>query len=163
MDYQINRKRSNKKTGMQITSKFTIAIHILACIDYFHGKIPVNSKLLAESIGSNPVIIRGVMSSLNKAGIINAERGKRDISIQKELSDITFYDIYLAVDSLSDDGLFHFHENPNLKCPVGSKIHIALDDKLERVQVAMENEMKNISVESVIKAVRHSTYDRNFE
>ena len=141
---------------MQITSKFTIAIHILACIDYFHGKIPVNSKLLAESIGSNPVIIRGVMSSLNKAGIINTERGKRDVSIQKELADITFYDIYLAVDPLSDNGLFHFHENPNLKCPVGSKIHIALDDKLERVKVAMENEMKSISIKSIIEDIKES-------
>ena len=42
---------------MQITSRFTIAIHILGAIDYFHGKVPVNSTLLAQSIGANPVIV----------------------------------------------------------------------------------------------------------
>lgn len=139
---------------MQITSKFTIAIHILACVDYFHGVMPVNSKLLSQSIGSNPVIVRGVMSSLNKAGIINAEKGKKDVTLQKELSDVTFYDIYSAVDSLSGNGLFRFHENPNLKCPVGRNIHAALDNKLEKVQRAMESEMKSISIKSVIKDIK---------
>ena len=60
---------------MQITSRFTIAIHILGAIDYFHGKVPVNSTLLAQSIGANPVIVRGVMAKLSKAGYILASKG----------------------------------------------------------------------------------------
>ena len=54
---------------MQISTKFTIAIHIIAAAHYFGGDTKVTSDLLASSIGSNPVIIRNIMSDLAAAGI----------------------------------------------------------------------------------------------
>ena len=51
-----------------------------------------------------------------------------------------------------DNGeLFHFHENPNTKCPVGRNIHFILDDKLKQVQDAMERELASITLEDVKK------------
>ena len=52
-----------------------------------------------------------------------------------------FLDIYRAVECTPDEELFHFHENPNSLCPVGRNIHHVLDDKLARVQSAMEKEL----------------------
>ena len=46
---------------MQISSKFTIAVHLLAVIDYLGDNEKVTSNILAKSIGSNPVIVRNVM------------------------------------------------------------------------------------------------------
>ncbi|WP_281672831.1 hypothetical protein [Pseudoramibacter alactolyticus] len=43
-----------------------------------------------------------------------------------------------------------FLENPNTDCPVGGHIHLILDDKLERVQSAMEKKMAAITVADVI-------------
>lgn len=139
---------------MQITSRFTIAIHILACVDYFHGRLPVNSGILSESTGANPVIVRGIMSSLHKAGLIRAGRGRNDITLQKPLEEISFYDVYRAVDDSRERGLFRFHENPNPACPVGRNIHRALDEELDQVQCAMEEEMKRIPVVSVTERIR---------
>ena len=34
------------------------------------------------------------------------------MEINKDLKDITFYDVYKAVDCVDDED-FHFHENPN--------------------------------------------------
>lgn len=45
--------------------------------------------------------------------------------------------------------MFHFHENPNTDCPVGRNIHVILDDKLQRVQAAMERELASITLEEV--------------
>lgn len=134
---------------MQITSKFTIAIHILAAIDTFHGHVNVNSKLLSQSIGANPVIVRGVMSDLKKAGIIMSHRGKNDVTIEKPLDQVSFYDIYQAVNA-DDKDLFHFHENPNPQCPVGRNIHKVLDGQLQQVQRDFEDELKSYKVSDVI-------------
>ena len=139
---------------LQITSRFTIAIHLLACIEVFQGQFPVNSAIFARSIGANRVIVRGVMSELNKAGIIEAGKGKKDVTLKKPLEEVTLYDIYRAVDDTAEKGLFHFHENPCPACPVGGNIHAALDGKLANVQEAMEKEMKNIPVSSVIERIR---------
>ena len=139
---------------MQITSKFTIAAHIIAAIDYFKDSEKVTSNFLAGSVGANPVIVRNVMGNLKESGIIAISQGKSGISLAKELDEITFYDVYKAVDCVDDDGLFHFHENPNINCPVGRNIHSAMDEKLQRVQSIMENELSRITMADVVADVR---------
>ena len=134
---------------MQITSKFTIAIHIITAIEFFSEKETVTSNFLAGSVGANPVIVRNVMGKLKEAGIISISQGKSGISLAKSLDKITFYDVYKAVECVDGEGLFHFHENPNIKCPVGKNIHKAMDDKLQRVQHAMEEELRKITVADV--------------
>lgn len=147
---------------MQITSRFTIAVHLLVAIDYFKDMDRVNSEFLAESTGVNPVIVRTVISRLREAGILNTQRGSSGADLTRPLSEITFYDIYRAVDSVDEqEGLFHFHEQPHPDCPVGGNIHIALDGKLDAVQQSMEEKMKTITVQDVeddvLRAVQEKT------
>ena len=114
----------------------------------------VNSSVLAGSIGVNPVIVRNVMGNLKEAGLISISQGKSGISLTKTPGQITFYDVYKAVDSVNEDGLFHFHENPNPECPIGRNIHKAMDSKLERVQMCMEEEMRKITLADVMKDIQ---------
>ena len=139
---------------MQITSKFTIAAHIIAAIDYFKDSEKVTSNFLAGSVGANPVIVRNVMGNLKESGIIEISQGKSGIGLAKGLDEITFYDVYKAVDCVDGEGLFHFHENPNIKCPVGRNIHLAMDEKLQRVQDTMENELRHITIADVAADIK---------
>ena len=123
---------------MQMTSKFTIAIHMIVAIDYFQNSEIVTSSFLAGSVGVNPVIVRNVMGDLKNAGILEISRGKSGMELAREPENITFYDVYKAVDCVGGEGLFHFHEQPNADCPVGRNIHKALDDELTEIQRAME-------------------------
>lgn len=138
---------------MQITSRFTIAVHILTAIEYFSETEKVTSNFLAGSIGANPVIVRNVMGSLKEAGMIEVSRGKSGIALAKSLDEITFCDVYKAVDPFNGEGLFHFHEKPNPDCPVGHNIHKAMDERLLQVQNAMELEMKKITVSDIAKDI----------
>ncbi len=83
---------------MQITSRFTIAVHIITAIDYFKDSEKVTSNFLAGSVGANPVIVRNVMGKLKEAGIIDISQGKSGITLVKKLNEITFYDVFKAVD-----------------------------------------------------------------
>lgn len=139
---------------MQISSKFTIGVHLLAVIDYLGKEEKVTSNILAGSIGVNPVIVRNVMGSLKEAGLINISQGKSGISLAKTPGQITFYDVYNAVDSVNDEGLFHFHENPNPECPVGRNIHKAMDSKLNLIQKRMEDEMRQITLADVMANIQ---------
>lgn len=75
---------------MQVSTKFTIAIHILTAVEYFGKEDKVTSDFLASSIGSNPVIIRNLMSDLRNAGLIAIKRGPGGIAITRPLDQITF-------------------------------------------------------------------------
>ncbi|MBO5484675.1 MAG: Rrf2 family transcriptional regulator [Lachnospiraceae bacterium] len=139
---------------MQISSRFTIAIHVFACMETFAEDYKITSDFLASSINVNPVIIRKILSQLRNAGLIEVARGTGGTTATRPIDEITFYDVYLAVDLLEEGQLFHFHENPNPNCPVGKNIHIALDDKLSHIQRAMENEMKKYTIADVVKDIK---------
>lgn len=134
---------------MQISSRFTLAIHIIACIETFKNEYKVTSDFLAGSTNVNPVIVRKILGQLKSAGIVEVARGSGGAVLSEPLDRITFLDIYKAVECVENGELFHFHENPNQKCPVGRNIHTVLDNRLDKVQQAMENELKKITLADI--------------
>lgn len=136
---------------MQISSRFTLAVHILTCIDVFGEKQKVTSEFLAASTNVNPVVVRKILGQLKAAGIVNVARGSGGATMARPLSEITFLDIYRAVECVENGELFHFHENPNPDCPVGRNIHRILDGRLEQVQNAMEAELQKITLLDIQK------------
>lgn len=134
---------------MQISTKFTIAIHILTAAEYFGRDHKITSQFLASSIGSNPVIVRNIMLQLQDAGIITVKRGPGGITINRPLKEITFLDVYKAVETNSEDNLFRFHENTNPNCPVGRNIHRALNGSLEAIQKNFEKDLASHNVREV--------------
>ena len=102
---------------MQISSRFTIATHMLVIIALKGKESKVTSDFLASSVGVNPVIIRKTLSQLKKADLISVARGTGGAEIIKNLEDISLLDIYQAVECLGKTGqLFSFHDNPNPDC-----------------------------------------------
>lgn len=146
---------------MQISSRFTIAIHIFVCIDTFKDNYKITSDFLASSVNVNPVIIRKIVLQLRNAGLVETQRGSGGVTIAKALKDINFLDIYNAVECIEKGKLFHFHENPNCQCPVGRNIHNILDSKLEQVQNALENELKQITLAEIIKETQYYISEEN--
>lgn len=140
---------------MQISSRFTVALHIFSCMDTFKDQYKVTSDFLASSINTNPVIIRRILGQLKSAGLIEVARGTGGITPTRSLAEITFYDVYKAVDPIEDDELFHFHENPNPECPVGRNIHKLLNGKLTAIQKAMEDEMRKYTMEDLHKEMKN--------
>lgn len=134
---------------MQISSRFTIAIHMLSCMDVFGEDYKVTSDFMAGSIQVNPVIIRNILRQLKAAGIVTVKRGSGGAAVARPLDEITLLDVYRAVECVEDGELFHFHENPNPACPVGRNIHRVLDGKLDEVQKAMEDKLASFTLEDV--------------
>lgn len=139
---------------MQISSRFTIALHIFTCVDTFKDGYKITSDFLAGSINTNPVIIRKILSQLKNAGLITVARGTGGVTPTRPLKEITFYDVYEAIEPVENGDLFNFHSSPNPKCPVGKNIHALLDDKLKLIQLAMEDEMKRYTIDDLSSGMR---------
>lgn len=138
---------------MQISSRFTIATHMLIILALEGKKQKLTSDILAGSVGVNPVIIRKTLSQLKNAGLISVARGTGGADIIKDLEDISLFDIYCAVECLGKSGqLFSFHDKPNPECPIGKNIHNVLDTRLEAIQKAMEAELAQTSLAEVVAA-----------
>ena len=140
---------------MQISSRFTVAAHVLICIEMFKNERKVTSDFLASSVNVNPVVIRRILQQLKGAGIVTVTRGSGGADTAKPLDEITLLDLYNAVECVDDGALFHFHEDPNQLCPVGRNIHAVLDERLEDIQRAMEEQMKSVTIRDIVEDTKN--------
>ena len=139
---------------MKISSRFTIAVHILMAIAHFDDQFKTTSDFLANSVGVNPVVVRNILGQLKTAGLIEVSAGVGGAKLKKKPKQITLKDVFYAVESLENGELFSFHENPNPYCPVGSNIHRVLDKRLVDVQNQINKELEKTNLHDLIKSMR---------
>ncbi|EET59531.1 transcriptional regulator [Marvinbryantia formatexigens DSM 14469] len=137
---------------MQITSRFTVAIHTMLCIAHYEGKKKMTSAALAGSTGADATIIRRLLGQLQTAGYVKVNAGVGGAHLIKPLKDITLLDLFRAVDAETRN-LFRFYENPDCVCPVGNNIHSVLDGHLCEVQQAMYNKMQEINLQTLYEEI----------
>ena len=82
---------------MKYSYKFSDAIHLLSYLEIFKNE-DLSSRAIAASIESNPSIIRQLMSDLRSAVLIETRQGKASARLIRKPSDITLFDIYMAID-----------------------------------------------------------------
>lgn len=138
---------------MQFSSRLPIAVHILLAIAEFAGKEKTTSSFLAGSVNVNPVIIRNTLGQLKAAGLVTVRAGEGGAFLAQDAKNITLMDVFNAVEK--EEALFHFHDNPNPKCPIGKNVHALLDNKLCAVQTAMQEKMKAITLQDLLDELDH--------
>ncbi len=143
---------------MRINTRFTVAIHMLTLIE-LNKTQPSTSELIAISVGTNPVVIRQLMSSLKKAGLIEVQSGIPGSKLAKPQDEITLLDVYRAVQKDLDSPLFDFHPTPNPMCPIGRNIEDALNEPLSVAQLAMENALKGYTIQDITTYISEKYID----
>ncbi len=134
---------------MQISTRFTIAVHVLLAIGEFSPTTRATSTFLGKSVNANPVVIRRSLGQLKDAGLVNVEMGAGGATLARPADEITLLDIYRAVES-SEEHLFNFHESPNPECPVGRNVHAVLDGELAAAQQALEDRLAQTTLADLL-------------
>lgn len=134
---------------MKISSRFTVAVHILSLISIQKNTL-CTSEWIAGSVNTNPVVIRRIMAMLKKAGLVSVTSGTGGASLNKKLEEITLLDVYRSVDVVEKGELFQFQDSPNPDCPIGANIQGVLELILHRAQEAMEKVLADVTMEELV-------------
>lgn len=140
--------------SMQISIKCSIAVHCLIFIHEAKGIAKVTSNLLAESTGSNPVVIRNILSALKKAGLITVARGTGGAELCVDPSQITLYQIYTALEPNGVTSLIGIHPCEGRRCPVAQNIRKVLETPYHRIEDAVKEAMEQITLQSMLEEFR---------
>ena len=135
---------------MQISMKCSIAVHCLIFIHEARGIAKVTSSLLAESTGSNPVVIRNILSALKKAGLITIPRGTGGAELCTTPSQITLYQIYTALEPDGVTSLIGIHPCQGRPCPIAQNIRKVLQTPYTKIEEAVKETMEQITLQSMI-------------
>lgn len=111
--------------------------------------IDLSSNGFAKSMDTNPAFIRQIMSPLKKAGLITSVPGHIMPKLCREPESITLAQIYSAVDD--DQNALRLGISPNPNCGIGINIQYAVQDIYDGLNSQVINELKNITLDDVIK------------
>ena len=136
---------------MKTNSRLSMAVHAMIAIYLAQDDMKVTGDSIAKSEQVNPVIIRGILSSLKKAGILEIAPGKGGARTLKAPSEVTLWDIYKAVNSEEDRQIFGFHDCGRSRCPVARNMHNVLDRHLTNAEDAVKNSFSGVTMEEVMK------------
>lgn len=135
---------------MQISMKCSVAVHCLIFIHEAKGIAKVTSNLLAESTGSNPVVIRNILSALKKAGLITVPRGTGGAELCADPSQITLYQIYSALEPDGISSIIGIHPCQKSPCPVAQNIRQVLKTPYQKIEDSIQQTMEGITLQSMI-------------
>lgn len=135
---------------MQISMKCSVAVHCLIFIYEAKGIAKVTSNLLAESTGSNPVVIRNILSALKKAGLITVPRGTGGAELCADPSQITLYQIYSALEPDGMSSIIGIHPCQKCPCPIAQNIRQVLKTPYQKIEDSIKQTMEEITLQSMI-------------
>ncbi len=133
---------------MSTNSRFARAVHVLSLMAW-SGEEPLKSEQVAESVNTNPVVIRRIVKELAEAGLVVSQTGSLGGSrLANDPAKTTLLDVYKALEYGS---VFSLHRQPPSRdCPVGVNIETVLGDVLLEVDSAVQQVLANITINDVV-------------
>jgi Rrf2 family protein len=132
---------------MPTSTRFAVAVHALTALAVGDGS-PMRSEDLAFSANTSPVVIRGLLSRLNEAGLTRSQLGAGGgAMLARPAEKIRLLDVYEAVE---DTEVFSVHRTPPCaSCPVGGNILEALRPTLVKARQGLEAELAKVTISDV--------------
>ena len=129
-------------------TRLAVAAYILAILSLLEEEV-VSSELLARSVNTNPVVVRRLVSLLNKAGLVEVRRGRGGAALNRSPEAISLLDVYKAVVPKPTACPFFLHQKPNSQCWIGRNIHDALKTPFSKVNRAIEQSLATTTISEI--------------
>jgi Rrf2 family protein len=132
---------------MAANTRFATGVHILVLLAAEPDTLQTSTNL-AEHLKTNPVVVRRVLSSLQRADLILSHKGPTGGSrLAKPAKSISLADIYKAVES-----------NPLFYAPVtsngsGARVNSVLEKTFDSAKKCVVEELAQTTLAQVVKKV----------
>lgn len=139
---------------MNVSTRFTVALHIFTLLASQPGEA-LTSEFIAGSVNTNPVVVRRLLGTLRKAGIVSSRPGNGGgWELAKAADQLTLRDVRRAVDEGSP---FSMHtQPPNPRCPVGNQIQGILGPIFCEAERALEDSLAHTTIQALVNSIKHT-------
>ncbi len=137
---------------MASNSRLAIAIHTAGMLA-FGERIPLTSQMIAESVDTNPVVIRRIIGNLVKHGLVEVKMGTGGGSrLTRKPEEISLAEIYLA---LEEGEIFNVPElDDSHGCQIGKFVRPVLRKIFGEAENCLIKDLQNRTLQDVMDEVR---------
>ncbi|MEM1183125.1 MAG: Rrf2 family transcriptional regulator [Acidobacteriota bacterium] len=135
-----------------MNSDLTLALHVMGFLTACGGQA-VTSQRLAATYGTNAVVVRRVISRLNKAGLVQTRRGSGGGSVLARSADsINLRQIFEAVTASESPELLRRH--PGQESPVAEVLAGFINEFYSDAEEALLKRFESVTIEEMDQVVR---------
>jgi len=137
---------------MAANSALAGAIQILSVLAW-RGDQETTSDMLASSLRTNPVVVRRVLKSLERRGLVEVRAGRHGgVALVRSPAEITLEDIYKAVEP--DGSLFALRKRGSPRCRVHLAMKTLLPPVFGEADAAVDRVLRQIKLSTLIEQIR---------
>src|SRR5438477_7833520 len=135
-----------------VNQQFTFAVHIMTALAFARGDV-VDSRTLAASVNTNPVVVRRLLLALRDARLIKTHTGRAGgAQLRKKPGQITLLDIYDAVESRT---VIAVNARPAFKrCPVSCNMKRTMSGVAQAANKAVRKHLRAMTLKQLVSQVR---------
>ncbi len=136
---------------MRRNVSFPTAIHILTLLGYM-GREYVSSAFIAQSVQTNPALVRRLLSKLVNEGLVETAHGKDGgARLSRTAASINLKDIY---DAVQEQAILSVPvRDVYAPCPVSSNIKEVLQQIFDAEEAALRERLNQIKLSSVLEQI----------
>ena len=135
---------------MAANSQFSMAVHVLTLLARADGA-SLKSDYIADSVNTNPVVIRRLVGQLGAAGLVTSQTGAHGgTRLARDAKDVKLCDVYNAV---CCGDVFALHTAPNQDCPVGRGIETVLCNLQKQIDRSIGDKLAEYTLRDITRMV----------
>jgi DNA-binding IscR family transcriptional regulator len=136
---------------MAANTRMATAIQIL-CVVAYKGACGTTSEVVARSLRTNPVVVRRLLKSMEREGLVKIRPGKDGgVQLGRAPDLITLDEIYNAVEA--EPGVFALRPHGNPNCPVDRRMKDLLSPIFAASDAAVGNTLRRTTLGSLVAAI----------
>ncbi|MFC7330293.1 Rrf2 family transcriptional regulator [Marinactinospora rubrisoli] len=134
-----------------LSSRSAVAIHALTMMGRWSER-SLTSAEIADSLESNPVLVRRILGSLRDAGLVWSTEGRGGgWSLARPPREITLHDAFAAVEA--GPILSRHPHPPSAECEVGRNMQALLEVEFRDAERAMEERLSRTTIAHLVQRV----------
>lgn len=136
---------------MQLSTRFSVAIHVLALLAETSDG-PLTSDTLAETVSTNPVVIRRVLAFMRRQRLVSSMRGAHGgWRLVRAPESITLREVYRA---LGLGPVLALHAGLRPQRVIGYGVHATMVDVFDNAQLALESALASVTIADVVRGMQ---------
>jgi Rrf2 family protein len=134
-----------------VNQQFAFAVHILAMLAY--SGTTLDSRTIAASVNTNPVVVRRLLLALRKAGLISTVTGKNGGALlAKPAKQVSLLDIFEAVQPRCFIAPNRRHTFK--KCPVSCSMKGIMTEVSQGTDRVIRKHLGSVTLDQVVRKIR---------
>ncbi|HIZ36916.1 MAG TPA: Rrf2 family transcriptional regulator [Candidatus Ruania gallistercoris] len=138
---------------MAVSTRTATAVHAMTFLAYWTDEGLQSSATMADSLESNPVLVRRVLGALRDAGLVYALEGSGGgWQLTRPAEEISLLDAYAAVEDSRALLPTHAHP-PNQNCVIGRHAQSVLEAEFSAAQRALDERLAQTTIADVLERI----------